>query len=625
MPSRLRLKAQLVARPEVRASSKPFAKLWVDSGVLHLGSPFDYAVPLKISDEVQVGVRVQVPFNGREVEALVLERLDSTHVTGVIKEITKVLSPHPVATVASLELFAAVSRHWACNPFDIVRSAIPSRVVSVDKSFLVQQQPTVLNSVNIDSDRFIAFEPVSDPADQCVDLILQKAQVGSVLVIAPDESDVDAICESLQKSTVKYIRLDSSLSRSKRYSNFLKTIRSPKCIVVGARSAVFAPILNLKCVIMYKESSFDHFEKRSPGWNVRDVLSLRSGLEDFQRIFMGYVPSLDISLLIEKAQLKYIFHTHQLNAKAFSSSDGALLPDRIFKEIRKGLKLGPVLFIVPRKGYGNAILCANCKNVAVCACGARLAVTSKNADSICLLCHTTYPDWACSWCRSRKQYMGSRGIDRAGEEISRAFPGLPLILSFGEVIKTSVENRPALVLATPGSAPKVRGGYGAVVILEGWKFFAHSDLRSQERARELFFETAAMASANGVLLLSIDESHPIVSSLVRWNPGAMIRRELKERLEIPLPPYVSSVTISGDAKEFTVIATGLRKAIEDGRLPREMKIFGPNDEGRNIAKIVMYCPLEKRADLADFLLELARRRSIAKKDYLTIRFDPYSL
>ena len=221
--------------------------------------------------------------------------------------------------------------------------------------------------------------------------------------------------------------------------------------------------------------------------------------------------------------------------------------------------------------------------------------------------------------------MGSRGIDRAGEEISRAFPGLPLILSFGDVIKTSVENKPALVLATPGSAPKVKGGYGAVVILEGWKFFAHADLRSQERARELFFETSALASINSSVLLSIDESHPIVSSLVRWNPGAMIRRELKERLEVPLPPYVSSVTISGDVKEFTVIATGLRKAIEDGRLPSEVKVFGPSDEGRNIAKIVMYCPREKRADLAVFLLELARRRSIAKKEYLTIRFDPYSL
>ena len=286
MPSRLRLKAQLVARPEVRARSKPFAKLWVDTGVLHLDSPFDYAVPLRISEEVQVGVRVQVPFNGREVEAIVLERLDSTHVTGAIKEITKLISPHPVATTASLELFASVSRHWACNPFDIVRSAIPSRVASVDKSFLPQSQPTELNSADIDPDCFIAFEPVSNCADQCVDLVLQKAKFGSVLVLAPDESDIDAICESLQKSTVDYIRLDSSLSRTDRYSNFLKVLRSPDCIVVGARSAVFAPIPNLKSVIMYKESSFEHFEKRSPGWNVRDVLFLRSGLEDFQRIYI---------------------------------------------------------------------------------------------------------------------------------------------------------------------------------------------------------------------------------------------------------------------------------------------------------------------------------------------------
>lgn len=625
MPSRLRLKAQLVARPEVRASSKPFAKLWVDSGVLHLDSPFDYAVPLKISDEVQVGVRVQVPFKGREVEALVLERLDSTQVTGAIKAITKVISPLPVATIASLELIAAVSRYWACNPFDIVRSAIPSRVASVDKLFLVHNQGTVFSPVDIESDRYIAFEPGSDSADQCVEVILQRAEFGSVLILAPDENDVDAICDRLQKTTVEYIRLDSSLPRADRYSNFLKVLSSTDCILVGARSAVFAPIPHLKCVIMYKESSFDHFEKRSPGWNVRDVLALRREVEDFQRIYMGYVPSLDISLLIENAKLKYIFHAHQLKVKAFSSNDGALLPDGIFKEIRKGLTLGPVLFIVPRKGYGNALLCANCKNVAVCTCGSRLVVTSKNAEPICLLCHAKYPDWACSWCHSKKQYMGSRGIDRAGEEISRAFPGVPLILSFGDVIKTSIENRPALVLATPGSAPTVQGGYGAVVILEGWKFFAHSDLRSQERARELFFETAAMSDINGSVLLSIDESHPIVSSLIRWSPGTMIRRELHERLEIPLPPYVSSVTISGDSKEFTVIASGLRKALVDGRLPSEVKVFGPIDEGRHIAKIVMYCPLEKRADLAVFLRELVRRRSIAKREFLTIRFDPYSL
>ena len=96
-------------------------------------------------------------------------------------------------------------------------------------------------------------------------------------------------------------------------------------------------------------------------------------------------------------------------------------------------------------------------------------------------------------------------------------------------------------------------------------------------------------------------------------------------MEIPLPPYVASAVITGEAKDFTLIAAGLRKAIEDGRLPHEVRVFGPSDEGRNTAKIVMYCPREKRADLALFLHELTRRRSIAKKEFLTIRFDPYSL
>lgn len=624
-PSRLRLKTQLIARPELRATSQPFVKLWVDSGVLHLDSPYDYAVPMKLTDEIQVGVRVQVPFNGREVEGIVLERLDSTHVTGVIKEITKVISVHPVATVASLKLFESVSRHWACNPYDIVRSAIPPRVATVDKTFSPPPQSILKSSTKAKVDRFIAFEPVRDPIAQCVDVVREQSVFGSVLVVAPDESDVDAICMSLLEFELEYIRLDSSLSRADRYLNFLKTLNSSQCIVVGARSAVFAPVPHLKTVIVFKESSFDHFERRSPAWNVRDVLELKSELEAFETIYMGYVPSLDISLLIEGSKLKYINHSHQLQVHAFSSSDGALLPGRIFEKIRKGLTHGPVLFIVPRKGYGNALLCANCKNVAVCTCGSRLVVPGKNSDPQCLVCRTQYPDWTCSWCHGKKQYLGARGIDRAGEEISRAFPGFPLLLSFGDVIKTTVENKPALVLATPGSAPKVLGGYGAVVILEGWKFFAHADLRSQERARELFFETAAMASANAHVLVSIDESHPIVSSIVRWNPGAMIRRELNERLEIPLPPYVASAVITGEAKDFTLIAAGLRKAIEDGRLPHEVRVFGPSDEGRNTAKIVMYCPREKRADLALFLHELTRRRSIAKKEFLTIRFDPYSL
>ena len=73
--------------------------------------------------------------------------------------------------------------------------------------------------------------------------------------------------------------------------------------------------------------------------------------------------------------------------------------------------------------------------------------------------------WRCSFCDRDKQYLAGRGIERAAEEISRAFPHFPVIISAGDVIKDRIEHKPALVLATSGAQPQVEGGYSAVVIL----------------------------------------------------------------------------------------------------------------------------------------------------------------
>ena len=624
-PPRLRLKAQVISRPQIQAVNKPYARTWVDTGVFHLDGVYDYLVPEEFSHSATIGVRVQVPFNGREVEAIVVERLDKSSVSGVIKLITKVLSPHQVATASSLELIDTVARHWASNRFDILRSAIPPRVAGVDKSFVALEQRQAHKPRSRGTYSFNAFDPYVEPADQVITMAIPLLKDGSVLVVAPDEHDIDALCRSAQQSGVAYIRLDSSQPRAERYENYLRAMRANLSLIIGARGAAFTPVDDLASVIVYKESSHEHYEIRSPGWNVRDVVHIRRRVQKIDLIFTGYVPSLEISALIDTKKMKYVNRSHRLRVKAFSSDDGALLPGRIFSDIRTALATGPVLFVVPRKGYGNALLCAHCKNLARCSCGARLVVGSKGAWPNCEVCQSTYPDWTCSWCQRNKQYLAGRGIERAAEEISRAFPGAPLVLSYGDVIKTEIESKSIIVLATPGAAPKVVGGYSAVVMLEGLKLFSHPDLRAQERARELFFETAAMTNPKGAVLLCIDESHPIVASLVRWNPGAMIRRELEERLEIPLPPYVSSYVLSGESKDFTSIASGLKKAISDARIPSSIRVYGPSEIGSSRAKIVLYCPSEDCAELTTFLHELQRRRSIAKKDFLSIRIDPYSL
>ena len=625
-PRLFRLKAEVVARPQEKpATNFPIARVWVDTGVFHLDTPFAYSVPENLSDHISTGVRVQVPFGGREVEGIVIERCQESLTSGRIRAISKLLSAHPVATKGSLELIEAVAQRWATHAFDVIRLAIPPRVAAIDKTFIPQAVTKIPNRIPTSEQSFYAFDPFENPAQQILTLIEKASKKGSVLVVAPDEKDLNEIESLLEVNHLTYLRLDSSCSRAKRYENYLKAINSKNCIVLGARSAILTPVANLQTIIVYKESSHEHFEPRSPGFNVRDIAFIRRSMEAVDVIFAGFVPSMELSLMIDTKQLRFINHAFKLNVKAFSSEDGTLLPGRIFTDIRKALNRGPVLFVLPRKGYGNALLCGHCKNLAQCSCGGRLSIGARNAPPICTVCATVFSEWSCTWCNRSKPYIAGRGIERAAEEISRAFTGFPLILSFGDVIKASVEASPALVLATPGAAPRCARGYSAVVILEGIKFFSHPDIRAQERARELFFESAAMIDTKGSVLLSIPDAHPVTAAISKWNPGAMIRRELVEREEVSLPPFVQSILITCPAAESSQLVSGIHKAIVDSRLPSSVKVLGPTPSSKGLSKIVLYSPDSQSAHVRRFIHELQRRRSIAKKELLTVRVDPYSL
>ena len=623
-PKLFRLKAEVAPAPSGPiASVLPYARVRVDTGVFHLDQLYDYQIPEKLTALIQVGVRVQLPFGNRETEGIVVERVAQPERAGELKSITKVLSVAPVATVQSLHVIDLISQHYACNPWDLIRSAIPPRVASVDKSI----QGVIVDSSK-SSKRTIEFQtlaPFNQAHNQVVQLVQENQGTGSILIVAPDEKDVDLIIGALSTIGLSSLKLTAAMPREERYRNFLEAMRRSISIVVGTRSAIFAPVNNLTTVIIHKESSLDHYEVRSPGWNTRTVALIRSEVESFKLVLTGFSPSIEVSQLIDEREIKYLNAKESVTVKAFTPSEGALLPGRIFTDVKKALITGPVLFIAPRKGYGNALLCAHCRNVAACECGGRLSVSAKGKAPSCVHCGNSFPAWKCTFCNRDKQYLAGRGIERAAEEISRAFPNFPVVISAGEVIKDRIEAKPALVLATPGAQPQVEGGYAAVVILEGLRFFAHTDLRTQERARELFLETSSLISPEGSVLLVIDDSHPIVSAIARWNIAPLLKRELSERLELKLPPSVFSVVLVMDQAISMQIANGLKKAAAEGRIPPSSCIYGPTEISKGQVKIVIHADKKDASALTDSMHELQRRRSIAKKELFTLRVEPYSL
>ena len=623
----LRLRVQKVDRREnIVSSHLPVARLWVDTGLSHLEPTYDYLVPHNLDTQTSVGVKVVVDFSGRKVDAFVIERVDSSSV-GNLKFIEKVVSPLPLLTAEVMSLVSAVSRRWGSLPSEILSGAIPPRVAAAEKGVFDALSTTspVRSKGKNPSHSYYLFTPAEDPYTTMASWAKSRVSNGGVLIILPELREVLALAKELSTHDLDYLVLDASLPRSTRYANFLQIAAGSAKIIIGTRSAIFAPVANLQTIVVFRDGSESHYEKRSPGWNVRDVAVIRSQLSAIDLTFAGFAPSSELALLIEEEALALRGKRGRVLATSYPQQQGELLPDRIFTPIRDALSRGSVLFLVPRKGYSQAIACTSCRNIALCECGGRIYFGGPGKGYICSLCSATTIEWSCKWCKKNSANLLGRGNLRFAQEIGRAFPNYPVISSDATHVVETIENDHSIVLATSGMAPVVKGGYQAVVILEGDNLFSQLDLRAQERAREAIMQSASLLSQSGKALIVIDNAHPIVAAVSRWNLSPLLSRELREREQAELPPYVHAIVLEFASSESSDFVSGVKASISQGRVPNSTRILGPTQLDSENSRIILTVSRDQGQELFDFLVTYRRKRGLAKKSIPHMRIDPYTL
>ncbi len=618
----LRLKTETAKRVEkVAAESAPIAKVWVDNGVAHLDGLFDYLVPARFDAEVRVGVRVSVDFAGRECEALVVERVDEAATSG-LKFLSKVLAPTVVAPQGLIDLVAAGCTRWIAHPHDFLRSAVPPRAVGVDKLHLNSVADSKRIKKAIGEKSFIHVQPHEDAIAKLAEFAQLKVKSGSILIITPEERELQLLATALgDRANI----LSASLTRSVRYQNYLRSISETNLITIGTRSAIFAFPPDLQAIVIFREGSESHYEPRSPGWNTRDLALMRAEQDGCDLFFVGYSPCMEIGLLIDQNKVKMLSKSNRLQVSNYESLNGELLPNRIFPPIRKALSSGPVLFLIPRKGYASSLMCKKCRNIATCDCGGKISRRKSNTNPSCVLCGVAQPSLKCRWCKSDVMFLLGRGGERHTEEIGRAFPNFPNFYSTADSQIVDLPSSPSLVIATAGMEPRVEGGYAAVVLLEGDSFFSYSDLRAQERARETFFIAAASVNKKGLVISVVSSSNPISSAIAQWNPKVLIARELSERKELNFPPYSRSIVIEVESSEATSIVSGFKKALLDVRLPGSTRVLGPAQSNGNLSRILLTADLADSDQLLKFVSDYNRHRAVTKKKSISLRVDPYSL
>jgi primosomal protein N' (replication factor Y) len=620
----LKLKIQRAPQPAGPAANDlPVASVWVDSGISTLTEPFSYLIPEKLSSQIKIGSRVQVPFKDRHLEGIVIDRNPLAADARDLKSIYKLLGDYPVANQETIELIALTAIFWGGSPYDVIRSAIPPRVASAEKDFSFA--PVQGRSNSESTATFHLLPPKVDPVSALISLVITQKTKGASLVLVPTARDLDRLAAALVKAGVDFISLDSNLPRVDRYRNFLTASLGGSSLIIGMRGAIFAPIPNLSDVFLHQENSEHYFERRNPYWNAREVAWMRSKMSKVNLHLTGYVPSLDVAIAIDSKEVRYQASREKITVVAQTSSNGELIPSKIYQQIRKALLLGPVLFLVPAKGYATAISCAKCRNIAICECGGKLSKTSAKSEPVCVLCSKKFLNWKCGWCGEARIFLASRGIDRFAEEIGRSFPNQLVIQSTANDPRDSVGNEPALVVSTPGVEPIAENGYAAVVVLQVDRFLSSSASNGVERAYANFFAASALLSNAGVIALVHDDGSPIVSALTTWNPATISKREIEQRISLQLPPISNAILVLADSTELIRLKSALESARQESRAPISLRVYGPTTSGSDGVKLTLLVDPIELLELVDLLREINKRRAISKKPMLGYRVNPYSL
>jgi primosomal protein N' (replication factor Y) len=640
------------------AATDPVARVLVDLPLAHLDRPFDYLVPTGMAETAVPGARVKVRFAGQDVDGFLVARAAESEHPGRLAPLRRVVSAEPVLSPAVAELSHTLAERYAGTRADVLRLAVPPRHATTERA---ASAPAPSPHVDLEAGHraWAGHEPATAflqhlasggspravwsaaPATDWPLLLAHAAAAAyssgrGALLCVPDHRDLDRVSAALTAvlGDGHHVALTADSGPAARYADFLAVSRGARRIVVGTRAAAFAPVHDLGLVAIWDDGDDLHAEPRAPYPHTRETLLLRAEQEGTAALVGGVARTVEATYLLRsgwaqelaapREEIRRRITVAVSGATEFEldrdpNARSARIPREAHQAIAIGLESGPVLVQTPRTGYVRSLACERCRTPARCpTCTGPLALQGPTSPPRCRWCGHQEDAWACPECGHHGLRAPVLGDHRTAEELGRAFARTPIRSSSDDRVRATVDDRPEIVVATPGAEPVAAGGYSVVVLLDTWLALARADLRTAEEALRRWANAAALVRPGGRVLAVGDSQHPALQALVRWDLAGFAERETRERLEAHLPPASRLATITGDPGAVDDALTLLVA-------PPSAEVLGPVDVDDDECRVVVRVPRAHGAALSRALGDLQRIRSSRKLDPVRIQVDPYTL
>jgi len=650
----------------------PIGRVAVEISLPNLDRPFDYLVPESMADTAVPGCRVRVRFAGRLTGGYLLERAAETEHQGKLGYLERVVSPEPVLTPEIAGLARAVADRYGGTLADVLRLAIPPRHARVESR---DAAPQLAGTTQVRDGRSAWLAEAGEqswnryrtgpqflaaladgrspravwsalPGPNWPDKIAAAVAAATAsnrgaVIVVPDARDLERVDAALtaRLGSGQHVVLSAGLGPAERYRRWLSAVRGEVAVVVGTRSAAFAPVANLGLVVLWDEGDDLHAEPRAPYPHAREVLAIRAHRTHAGALIGGFARTAEAALLLDAGWAKPLAaeraEVRQMAPAVTPAGDDpelardeaartARLPSLALRAVRYALSSGPVLIQVPRHGYLAAVACEQCRAQARCQCGGPAELPGPAAGLRCGWCGAELSP-ACLRCG----HIGLRalvtGASRTAEELARAFQSVPVLTSGGDHVLSEVSNDPAIVVATPAAEPWAQGGYSAAVLLDGWALLGRASLRAAEEALRRWMNAAALVRpgpAGGTVIVVADQAQPAVQALVRWDSATFADRELAARAELRFPPAARIAALTGTKDTVEAL-------LADTAMPPDAEVLGPVAGSQQDPELIRYLVRVPRSEGGRLAaaLHAGQAARTARKDagQVRVQLDPASL
>lgn len=445
--------------------------------------------------------------------------------------------------------------------------------------------------------------------------------------------------------------LHSGLSASHRHEQWRRIRTGQASIVVGARSAVFAPLPNLRLIIVDEEHDASYKQDQLPRYHGRDVAVRRAQMLGIPVVLGSATPSLESYFNATNPQGRG-YHLHELPDRVA----GQALPKvRIVdlqedRRLRRGVHLlstqleealsktladgGQAILLLNRRGYANYIACPDhrCGWMLSCDHCDALMVYHKHgalpAGGL-VRCHHCGAEQLlpaqCPVCARRVTVFGL-GTQRVEEEIARKFPGVPMLRMDSDTMRTGKDYHLGLESFRRG---ELRVLLGTQMIAKGLDFpnvrlvgvisadtaIHMPDFRAAERTFQIVAQVAGRAGRSehpGLVIVQTFSPHePAITLAAAHDYKAFAQREIALRLQVGLPPATRLARIvvrDRDAHRAADHAQKLADALTQAneQLGNATRLRGP-----------MPCPIARLADYHRLEIQLLAPDAVTLQKLLT--------